>query len=108
MKKRIGSKLYNTDTAICVIPELKLYKQNGRQTYFIFDESNITPVEFSKAESMLKEYGLLKLTKRKPSKTNEASLHISPDAADRLSSYCRSHNVTQKKVLEQFIATLEP
>ena len=106
MKKRIGTKLYNTDTAVCILPDLNLYRQNV-QTYFILDGWQIKPLDFSEAEAILKERGLLHLTKRKPEKNGGAALHVSPEAADRLASYCRSHNVTQKKVLEEFIATLE-
>lgn len=107
MKKRIGTKLYNTDTAVCVLPDLNLYRQNI-QTYFIFDEHEIKPIDYAEAESILKEHGLDNLAKRKPARNGVTSLHVSPSAADRLAAYCRSHNVTQKKVLEEFIATLEP
>ena len=107
MKKRIGTKLYNTDTAVCIIPEMNLYRAQRMQTYFIFDGEDIQPLDFRDAESILKEHGLLGITKRKPGPNGDVKLGVSPAAADRLAAYCRSHNVTQKKVLEDFIFSLE-
>ena len=108
MKKRIGSKLYDTDKAVCVIPELNLYKQENRQTYFIYDGTVIQPLDFSEAKKFLVEYNITNITLRKPAKNGVASLHVSPEAADHLASYRLLHGVTQKQVIEDFIATLEP
>ena len=38
MKKRIGTKLYDTDTAIAVIPEKNLYRTQKKQTFFYLME----------------------------------------------------------------------
>lgn len=110
MKKRIGSKLYDTDTALCVIPEKGLYRQASRQTYFLFDGEKITPVEYDTAAEMIKQYGgddERAFLKRKGDKYHLTTIQISADVADHLSAYCRSHGVSQKIVIEDFISSLE-
>ncbi len=109
MKKRIGSKLYDTDTAILIIPEQNLYRTQKNQTYFLFDGNIITPLDFEEAENIIKKYGsadLINMLKRKPNKKGQISVMISPSSADRLSAYCRRHKTSQKKVVEELIDTL--
>lgn len=107
MKKRIGTKLYDTDTAICVIPEINLYKQGRKHSYYFYDGETIQPITFPEAHDILEKYGLLDITKRKPEKKGGTALHVSPESADHLAKYCLYRGITQKKVLEDFIATLE-
>lgn len=108
MKQRIGTKLYDTEKAICIIPEIGLYKQGKSQSYFLFDEQTISPLEFSEAQKILEEKGFSKITKHSADYKGRAKIGISPEAADHLAAYCRTHGVTQKKVIEDFIATLVP
>ena len=107
MRKRIGSKLYDTDTAIKIIPEINLYRAQRKQTYFYFDGLEITPVDFLEAEKLLTKYGLNNYLKHKSSVKGQTHIAISAASADRLSTYCRENNVTQKKVIEDYIDTLE-
>lgn len=107
MRQRIGTKLYDTEKANCIIPEIGLYKQGKSQSYFMYDGLTITPIEFSAAQKLLEEKGLLNITKHSIDYKGRAKIGISPEAADHLASYCRSHGVTQKKVIEDFIATLD-
>ena len=109
MKKRIGSKLYNTDTAISVLPEINLYRQSWGQTFFIFDGKTITPVDYIDAESIIrksKNPEAIKLLTRKADKQGDSNIRISAASADRLSAYCRRHKTSQKKVVEDLIDTL--
>ena len=107
MIKRIGSKLYNTDTAICVLPEKGLYRTQRNQTYFLFDEENITPISYDEAAEMLKAAGGGDiLTNRRADYKGRSPISISVDAANRLAAYCRAHDVSQKKVIEDFINSL--
>ena len=57
MKKRIGTKLYDTEKAAPVLPDLGLYKQGQKQTYFIFDGVTITPLSYEDAAAMLQTAG---------------------------------------------------
>lgn len=107
MKKRIGTKVYDTEKAICVLPDYGLYRQKTNQTYFLFDGETIKPLDFSEAKRILSENGIENITRRKPAKNGVVTIHISPEAADKLFSYCQEHGITQKKVIEDFIATLE-
>ena len=108
MKKRIGTKLYNTETADCVSAEIGLYRQHKKQSYFIYDGKNIKAIDNDAAKELLRQHGIQDVITRKPGKNGDAKLGVSPASADRLANYCRSHGVTQKKVLEDFISTLVP
>ncbi len=109
MKKRIGSKLYNTETAIPVLPEQNLFRQSWGQTFFFFDGNSITPIEYKDAELLIRESGnqdAIKLLTRKADKQGDTNIRISAHCADRLSAYCRENQLTQKQVIENFINTL--
>ena len=110
MKKRIGSKLYDTDAAICVLPEQNLYRQRHKTTFFLFDGVQITPVDTDQAAEMIREYGspadTAFLVSRNPDVQGRAAVSISADAANRLVEYCRQHGVSQKKIIEDFIYNL--
>ena len=106
MKKRIGTKLYDTDSATLVIPECKLYRKNRSFDFFYFDGSMITPVKFSEAENLLKKFGKTEYLQRKAAKDGFTQIGISAASADHLAAYCRENQVTQKKVIEDYIETL--
>ena len=109
MKKRIGTKLYDTETAIYVIPEKNLMRAQKNQTYFYFDGKEIIPVEYETARRLIIDSGkpeLLELLSHKTNKSGQVAIMVSASSADHLSAYCRENGVTQKKVIEDFIATL--
>lgn len=106
MKKRIGSRLYNTDTAECIAESIGLYRQRNRQTYFIYDGQEIKPIEYNEAEKLLLEIGIKDTTTHKAGKNGQTKIGVSPAAADRLAAYCRINNITQKAVIESFINSL--
>ena len=107
MKKRIGSKLYDTDTAICVIPEKGLYRAQKKQTYFLFDGEKITPIEYEEAAKMITAmWGGDMLKHKAYGRGKNSSIHVSADLVDRLAVYCRRNGVSQKKVIEDFIRSL--
>ena len=108
MKKRIGSKLYDTDTALCVLPDKGLYRTQHNQTYFLYDEKTITPVSYDEAAEMLTAAGGQHiLTNRRPDYKGRSSIAVSVSAANRLAAYCRKHGISQKQVIEDFINSLE-
>ena len=107
MKKRIGSKLYNTDTAICVLPDQHLYRAQKMQTYFRFDGETITPVDYETAVKMLADGGADDiLTGHKASRKGYSSIGITPSAADRLAAYSRKTGIPMKKIIEDYIESL--
>ena len=106
MKKRIGTKLYDTDTAVLLIPEINLYRTQRKQTYFYFDGIEINPIEHSEAERLLKQYGLDSYLKHKSSTKGQSHIAVPAASADRLSAYCRRHNVTQTEVIKNYIDSL--
>lgn len=107
MKKRIGSKLYDTDTALCILPEKGLYRAQRNQTYFLFDGAQITPVSYDQAAEMISATGDGgHLLKHRPDPKGRSKIAVSAAAADHLAAYCRAHNVSQISVVEEFIYSL--
>lgn len=110
MKKRIGTKLYNTDNAVCILPEQNLYRAKHMRTYWIWDGGDqITPVSFETATEMINKYGAdadkAELIRRGDHR-GRSSVTISAEHAEKLTAYCKSHNLNQKKVIENFIDSL--
>ena len=109
MRKRIGSKLYDTDSALIIIPEKNLYRTQKNQTYFIYDGNNIFPLNYHEAEKIIYEFGneeTKKYLSHKPDVYGRAKINISAASAERLSAYCRRHKVSQKQVVEDLIDSL--
>lgn len=106
MKKRIGTKLYDTDTAICVLPEKNLYRTQRNQTYFLFDGEQITPVEYDQAAEMITAAGKSDILKRQADYKGRSPVSVSVEMANRLAAYCRRHGVSQVSVIEAFIDDL--
>lgn len=108
MKKRIGSKLYNTDTAICVLPEQHLYRAQKMQTYFRYDGETIIPVDYDEAVKMLSEGGGADgiMTGHKASHKGCTVINVSPGAADHLAAYSRKTGISMKKIIEDYIYSL--
>ena len=109
MKKRIGTKLYDTDTAICVLPEKNLYKQAKNRTFFTFDGAVITPLTFEAAAEIIRETGnpdLVSYLQVKPSNRGCATLAVTVDRYYKLERYAKSRGVSMKSVIEAFIDDL--
>ena len=109
MVKRIGSKIYDTDKAILVL-EPDLYKKINAFEFFRFNGKTITPIDFETAQKEIIDSNnqeAINHLSRKRDKQGNTHVAISAASADRLSAYCRQHHVTQKKVIEDFIETLE-
>ena len=110
MRKRIGTKLYDTDKGVLVLPDINLYRQPLGRSFYYFDGEKITPIPYDEAEKIIFESGnetAIASLYRKPNYKGDTHIAISAASADRLSAYCRENNVTQKKVIEDYIDTLE-
>lgn len=110
MRKRIGTKIYDTDKGVLVLPELNLYRQPLGRSFYYFDGEKITPISYDEAEKIIFESGnetAIASLHRKPNYKGETHIAISAASADRLSAYCRKHKTSQKKVIEDYIETLE-
>lgn len=109
MKKRIGSKLYDTDKAECILPEKKLYKQPKNRTFFTFDGTTITPISFEEAEEIIRGAGdpdLMALFDVKTDPRGYARVAITSEHYNKLSAYARATGRSMKSIIEEFINSL--
>lgn len=109
MKKRIGSKFYDTDNGIPVLPDQHLYKQPNKRTFYLFDGATITPLDFDQAADMIRQAGdpdLLQYITVKPNDRGCAKLTVTVEHYDKLSAYCRRTGVSMKSLIEGFIDSL--
>ena len=109
MKKRIGSKFYDTDNGIPVLPDQHLYKQPNKRTFYLFDGVTITPLNFDQAAEMIRQAGdpdLLQYIGVKPSKRGCLTITIDADHYVRVSEYSRRTGVSMKSLIEGFIDSL--
>jgi hypothetical protein len=109
MKKRIGSKIYDTEKGIPVLPEKGLYKQPKNRTFYLFDGKQITPISFDYAAKMIREAGdpaLLEMLEVKPSNRGCVTLAVTIDRYYKLERYAKAHNVSMKSIIEAYIDSL--
>ena len=109
MKKRIGSKLYDTARGIPVLPELNLYKQPSKKTFYLFDGETITPISYDEAHDMILRAGredLLGILGRKSDPKGNSCIKISAEHANKIAEYSRITGIPQKTLIEQFIDSL--
>lgn len=109
MKKRIGTKLYDTEKAIPVLPEQGLYRQQKNRTFFFFDGETITPIEFDEAKAIIEEAGdpeLLQFLQVKPNNRGCAGLMVSIDKYNKLSAYAAYVGKPLKAIVEEYIDSL--
>lgn len=110
MRKRIGTKLYDTDRAELILPAIGLYKQPVRLSFFLFDGGDIHPVTVEEARDLVEQYGGpddIRHFTRRGGRYGLSAVQISAEAADALEAYCERHGVTQKAVIEGFIKSLK-
>lgn len=106
MRKRIGTKLYDTEAAICILPAANLYKQQNKRTFFIFDGENITPITIEQAADIIRGAGdpeLEKVLQVKPSNRGCMTLGVTLDRYNKLERYARSQGRSMKSIIEEFI-----
>ena len=110
MKKRIGTKIYDTDKGIPVLPEQNLYKQPKNRTFYLFDGEKIEPLTIDQAESIVRESGnldLLSYLDVKPSRKGCVTVGISYDHFRKLDRYAARNGRPMKSILEEYIDSLE-
>ena len=109
MKKRIGSKLYDTEKGIPVMPEIGLYKQPSKRTFYLFDGEKITPVEFDQAKEWIMGAGradLLSMFDVKTDNRGSVRMAISAEHYEKLSKLSRISGISCKKLIENYIDSL--
>lgn len=109
MKKRIGSKLYDTEKGIPVLPDQHLYKQPNKRTFYLFDGETITPVSFEEAAEMIRGAELPdpdRFLDVKPSARGCVSLGITVDRYHKLERFAKLRGISMKSVIEAYIDSL--
>lgn len=110
MKKRIGSKLYDTEKGIPVIPARGLYKQPNKRTFYLFDGVTITPITYDEATDMIRGAGdpeLLRFLEVKADSRGCTKLGITVDHYNKLQTYAAGRGVSMKALIEAYIDSLE-
>lgn len=109
MKKRIGSKIYDTEKGIPVLPEKGLFKQPKNRTFYLFDGKQITPISFDEAAEMIRGAGDAEAEKLLGVKTDPRGcvrLAVTLDRYYKLERYAAAHNVSMKSIIEAYIDSL--
>jgi len=109
MRKRIGTKLYDTSKGIPVIPGEGLYKQPSKRSFYLFDGSEITPLTIDQAETMIRGAGdpeLMRFLEIKPSRKGTATVAVTVRHYLKLDRYARGRGRSMKNVIESFIDSL--
>ena len=109
MKKRIGTKLYDTDAGIPVIPEKHLYKQPNKRTFYLFDGEKIEPLTLEQAAEMIRGEGdpeLERYINVRPNDRGCYKLTVAVDRYNKLSAYSRHTGQSMKSLVEAWIDSL--
>lgn len=114
MKKRIGSKLYDTDNGILILkdaaPGQSLYKQPNKRTFYLFGGETISPLTFDEAAEIIRGVGDPDLVHFLEVKTSDRGcISIGSVTADRyhkLERIARARGVSMKSIIESFIDSL--
>lgn len=110
MKKRIGTKLYDTDAGIPVIHEKHLYKQANKRTFYLFDGEKIEPLTLEQAAEMIRGEGDPDLEAKwlgiKADTRGCTRMTLSIDSYNKLSAYSRRTGQSMKSLVEAFIDSL--
>lgn len=110
MKKRIGSKLYDTEKGVPVLPEKNLYKQANKRTFYLYDGKQITPLTFEEAADMIRGAGdpdLEKYLEVKVTARGCVSVGVvTTDHYHKLEQYARREGRSMKSIIESFIDSL--
>lgn len=113
MKKRIGSKLYDTDNGIKVLQDPEtgkdLYKQQNKRTFYLFDGEQITPLTFDQAEEMIKAAGspdLLQHLEIKADARGCTKIGVTVDHYNKIQAYAARRGLSIKNLIESYIDSL--
>ena len=110
MKKRIGTKTYNTEKSECILPAANLYKQPLKRSFFTFDGETITPLTFDQAAEILRGAGdpaLLSYLEVKEDNRGRVRVAVDAEHYRRLSEYSRKTGISCSKLVESFIDSLD-
>lgn len=109
MKKRIGTKIYDTGKGIPVLPELGLYKQPNKRTFYLFDGEKITPISYDEAENMVRGAGrddLLEIFGTIGDNRGCTRITVKKDSYNKLFEYSRITGRSMKSIIENYIDSL--
>lgn len=114
MKKRVGSKLYDTDNGILILQDigitgLSLYKQPKNRSFYLYDGDQITPLELDEAAELIRRAGdpdLLRYLEVKPSPKGCVTLAVTLDRYNKLNRIAATRGVSMKSIIESYIDSL--
>lgn len=111
MKKRIGSRIYDTETSelICRIDGGQLYrkKTRDREWFAAFDSGQIRPLDpYDPSDMLLMETGHLPADLLENPEPQEYRIRIDQDTYNRIAAASKSRSCSMAEVVRQLSQTL--
>lgn len=113
MKKRIGSKLYDTDRGELILKDpitgQDLYKQPKKRSFYLFDGGTIEPLTFDQAAEIIRSKGdpdLLQYLEVKPDARGCTKISVTVRHYNKLQTFASRRGQSIKSIIESFIDSL--
>ena len=113
MKKRIGSKLYDTDRGELILQDpitgQDLYKQPNKWSFYLFDGGSIEPLTFDQAAEIIRGKGdpdLLQYLEVKPDARGCTKISVTVRHYNKIQAYASRQGQSVKSIIVSFIDSL--
>ena len=113
MKKRIGSKLYDTDRGELILQDpitgQDLYKQPKKRSFYLFDGGSIEPLTFDQAAEIIRSKGdpeLYRYLEVKPDARGCTKISVTVRHYNKLQAFASRQGLSVKSLIESFIDSL--
>lgn len=106
MKKRIGTKIYDTEksTAVMEIGQETLYKKRTSEEFFLYgEERGFTPLEESAVIGLIGNERYKELTRKKGDEWGAATIAVNVSDVERLKEYARNEGRSVKSLVEEWV-----
>lgn len=106
MKKRIGTKIYDTEksTAVMKIGKETLYKKRTSEEFFLYgEERGFTPLEESSVIGLIGNERYKELTRKKGDEWGAATIAVNVSDVERLKEYARNEGRSVKSLVEEWV-----
>lgn len=109
MKKRIGTKIYDTEksTVVMSVGRETLYKKAKSKDFFLYgEERGFTPLEESAVIGLIGNERYKELTRKKGDEWGIVMLSVLLEDVERLNSYAKNEGRSVKSLVEEWVDRL--